>query len=84
MIRPVGVSPVLPLHPLQSLLTCGVNIFPSNDNHKYVDLPDKVSSALCGCGSVDLCVWGGQCMCVRVCVCVCVCVVCVCAAIVHV
>ena len=28
---------------LQSLLTFSVNVFPSNDSHKYVDLPDKVS-----------------------------------------
>ena len=26
---------------MRSLLTSGVNIFPSNNSHKYVDLPDK-------------------------------------------
>ena len=50
--------------PLQSLLTFGVNIFPSNDSHNYVDLPDKVRSALCGVGRVNSHVCGGYCTCV--------------------
>ena len=66
--QPSGCVPCPPVPPLQSLLTFGLNIFPSNDSHKYVDLPDNVSSALCGCGSVVLHVWGGQWTCVFVCV----------------
>ena len=62
--------------PLQSLLTFGVSIFPSNDSHKYVDLPDKLSSALCGVGRVNFHVCGGYLlyMCVERSVHVCVCI----------
>ena len=80
-----GLSPVLPA--LQSLLTFGVNIFPSNDSHKYVDLPDKVSSALCGVGCVNSHVCGGYCTCVWRAVYMCVLAymyICVCIAIVHI
>ena len=62
-----GLFPVLPAPAVS-----GVNIFPSNASHKYVDLPDKVSSALCGVGRVNFHVCGGYCTCVwRQCTCVC-------------
>ena len=70
-----------------SLLTFGVNIFPSNDSHKYVDLPDKVSSALCGVGRVNSHVCGGYCTCVWRAVYMCIFAymyICVCIAIVHI
>ena len=73
-------SPVLP-DPVQSLLTFGVNIFPSNDSHKYVDLPDKVSSTLCVCCACELHVCVAHCGCVHTCVCVCMCMCCYCTCI---
>ena len=45
----IPVTRLSPSGPLQSLLTFGVNVFPSNDTHKYVDLPDKVSFTFCVC-----------------------------------
>ena len=61
-------------------------MFPSNDSHKYVDLPDKVSSALCGVGHVNsqfvvgiVHVWRAVYMCV-----VAYMYICVCIAIVHI
>ena len=59
----------------------------SNDSHKYVDLPDKVSSALCGVGRVNFHVCGGYCTCVWRAVYMCVFAymyICVCIAIVHI
>ena len=65
----VSESPVLP-DPVQSLLTFGVNIFPSNDSHKYVDLPDKVSSTLCVCCACELtCLCGTLWVCTYMCMC---------------
>ena len=62
-------SPVLP-DPVQSLLTFGVNIFPSDDSHKYVDLPDKVSSTLCVCCACELtCLCGTLWVCTYMCMC---------------
>ena len=45
----IPVTRLSPSGSLQSLLTFGVNVFPSNDSHKYVDLPDKVSFTFCVC-----------------------------------
>ncbi len=62
-------------------------IFPSNDSHKYVDLPDKVRSALCGVGRVNFHICGGYCTCVWRAVYMCVFAymyICVCIAIVHI
>ena len=52
-----------------------------------MDLPDKVSSALCGVGRVNSHVCGGYCSCVRRAVYMCVLAymyICVCIAIVHI
>ena len=65
----MSVSPVLP-DPVQSLLTFGVNIFPSNNSHEYVDLPDKVSSTLCVCCVCELtCLCGTWWVCTYMCMC---------------
>ena len=46
----------------------------SDDSHKYVDLLDKVNSALCGVGRVNFHVCGGYCTCAwRAVYCTCVC-----------
>ena len=68
--RPVTPSP-------GSVLAIRQVLFPPSGDHKYVDLPDKVSSAWCGCRSVDVHVCGGQwtCMYVNVCLhCYCTCI----------
>ena len=56
LVTTPGLSPVLPVLAVSAHLC--VIIFPSNNSHKYVVLPDKVSTAFCGVGRVNLFVVG--------------------------